>query len=132
MCCIFLGAVQTGENNLFFLRLPLHRFKNICIHMDPLKTTENAVVHIPGLLVVFDIHKKWRRRHGACAISLRAVNKQTVDGETEHNKKKMKMANPRKPESVNEAELLLRHTFNYKACKLQERLNIFCGTNMSM
>ena len=52
-----------------------------------------------------------RRRHGAFALSLRAVNKQTVDGETEHNKKKTKMVSARKPESfvgtVNEAELLL-------------------------
>ena len=69
--------------------------------------------------------------HKACA-----ANKQTVDGETEHNKKKMKMASARKPESfvwtVNEVELLLRLTLNYKANKLQERLNIFCGTNTSM
>ena len=40
--------------------------------------------------------------------------KQTVDGETEHNKKKMKMSSARKPEwfvwSVNEVELLLRLT----------------------
>ena len=39
-----------GENNLILLRLPRHCFKNICVHTDPLKiTTENAVVHIPGL-----------------------------------------------------------------------------------
>ena len=46
------------------------------------------------------------------------------------------MARTRKPESfvwtVNEAELLLRLTLNYKASKFQDRLNIFCGTNMSM
>ena len=41
----------------------LHHFKNICVHMDPLKTTENTVVHIPAL----KIHQKWRRRDGACA-----------------------------------------------------------------
>ena len=67
---------------------------------------------------------------------MRTVNKQTVDGETKHNKKKMKMASARKPESfvwtVNEVELLLRLTLNYKVIKLQERLNIFCGTNASM
>ena len=49
--------------------------------------------------------------------------------ETEHKKKKMKMASARKPESFvwtsHEIELLLRLTFNYKTCKLQERLNIF-------
>ena len=60
----------------------------------------------------------------------------TVDGETKHIKKKMKIASARKPESfvwtVNEAELLLRLTLNYKASKLQERLNIFCDTNTSM
>ena len=33
------------------------------------------------------------------SIKLRAANKQTVDGETEHNKKKMKMFSERKPES---------------------------------
>ena len=32
-----------------FPRLPQPRFKDICVHTDPLKTTENAVVHIPGL-----------------------------------------------------------------------------------
>ena len=55
---------------------------------------------------------------------MRAVDKQTVDGETEHKKKKKKMASARKPESfvwtVNEVELLLRLTLNYKASKLQE------------
>ena len=53
---------------------------------------------------------------------MRAVNKQTVDGETEHNKKKMKMASARKPESfvwtVNEVELLLRLSLDYKESKL--------------
>ena len=44
-----LGAVHTGENDLFVLRLPRHRFKNICVHTDPLKTTENVVVLLPGL-----------------------------------------------------------------------------------
>ena len=62
--------------------------------------------------------------------------KQTVDAETEHNKKKIKKASARKPESfvwtVNEVELLLRHTLNYRTCKLQERLNIFCDMNTSM
>ena len=61
--------------------------------------------------------------------------KQTVDGETKHNKK-MKMAGGRKPESLvwtsNEVKLLLRLTLNYKASKLQERLNIFCSTNTNM
>ena len=67
---------------------------------------------------------------------MRAVNKETVDGETEHNKKRMKMATVRKPESFvwtgNEVELLLRLTLNYKASKLQERLNVFCGTNTNI
>ena len=83
-----------------------------------------------------EIHQKQRGRDEACALSMRTVNKQTVDGKTKHNKKKMKMASARKPESfvltVNEVELLLRLTLNYKASKLQERLNIFCGTNTSM
>ena len=69
-------------------------------------------------------------------IKLHAVNKQTVNRETVHNKKKMKTASARKPESfvwtVNEVELLLRLILNYKASKLQERLNIFCGTHTSM
>ena len=43
-----LGARHADENNLFLLRFPRHHFKNICVHMDPLKTTENAVVHIPA------------------------------------------------------------------------------------
>ena len=64
-------------------------------------------------------------------IKVRAVDKQTLDGETEQNKKKMKMASARKPESFvwtgNEVELLLRLTLNYKVSKLQERLNIFCA-----
>ena len=62
--------------------------------------------------------------------------KQTVDGKNEHNKKKMKMSGARKPEllvwSVNEVELLLRLSLDYKESELQERLNIFCGTNTSM
>ena len=82
------------------------------------------------------MHQKRRIRHGACALSLHTVNKQTVDRETENNKKKMKMASARKPEllvwTVYEVELLLRLTLNYKASKLQERLDIFCGTNTSM
>ena len=61
--------------------------------------------------------------------------KRTVEGETEHNKRKTKIASVSKPESfvwtVNEVELLLRLTLNYKASKLQERLNIFCSTNTS-
>ena len=64
------------------------------------------------------------------------VNKQTVDRETEHNNKRKKMADARKPESLvwtdNKVELLLQLTLDYKASKLQERLNIFCGTNTSM
>ena len=65
-----------------------------------------------------------------CIKLVKLINKQTVDRETEH-KKKMKMASARKPESfvwpMNEVELLLQLTLNYKASKLQERLNIFCG-----
>ena len=122
--------------SLLLSPLPQHRFKNIYVHTDPLKTTENAVVHITDLWVALDIHQKWRRRDGVCALSLHAVNKQTADGETKHNKKKMKMASARKPESlvwtINEVELLLWLTLNYKASKLQERFNIFCGTNTSM
>ena len=66
---------------------------------------------------------------------MRTVNKQTLDGETEHNKK-MKMASGRKLESFvwtsNEVELLLGLTLNYKVRKLKESLNIFCGTNRKM
>ena len=65
-----------------------------------------------------------------------ACCKRTVDGETEDNKKKTKMASARTPElfvwTVNEVKLLLRLTLNYKASKLQERLNIFCSTNTKM
>ena len=119
-----------GRNNLFFLHLPQHRFKNICVHTDPLKTTENDRKHCSS----YSIHQKRRRRDGACALSLHAVNRQTVDGETKHKKKKMKMARARKPElfvwTGNEVELLLQLTLDYKETKLQERLNIFCGTSM--
>ena len=41
--------LHARKHSFFFLRLPRHHFKNICVHMDPQKTTENAVVHIPGL-----------------------------------------------------------------------------------
>ena len=122
------------ENVLFFLHLPRHCFKNICI----IRSTENDRKRCSSYSRPLggDIHQKWRRRDGACALSFGAVNKPTVDGETEHNKKKMKMASARKPESfvwtVNEVKLLLRLTLNYKTSKLQERLNIFCGTNTSM
>ena len=48
----------------------------------------------------------------------------TVEGEFENKKKKTKMASARKPEAfvwtVNEVELLLRLTLDYKASKLQE------------
>ena len=78
--------------------------------------------------MALEIHQKRRRRDGACAQSLRAVNKQTVDGEKEHKKKKMKMATARKPElfawTINEVQLLLRLTLDFKASKLQEKLNI--------
>ena len=59
-----------GRKQSFFLRLPGHGFKNICVHMDPLK--------IPKMLAL-DIHQKRRRRHGACAESFRSVYKQTVE-----------------------------------------------------
>ena len=46
----------------------------------------------------------------------------------------MKMASARKPESFvwtgNEVELLLQLKLNYRACKLQERLNIIKGWAM--
>ena len=42
------GRPHGKKQSFFFLRLPRHRFKNICVHTDPLKTTENAVVHIPA------------------------------------------------------------------------------------
>ena len=67
---------------------------------------------------------------------MHAVNKQTVEGETEHKKKKTTIASSKKPESFvwtgNEVELLLRLTLNIKVSMLQERLNIFYGTNTSM
>ena len=50
--------------------------------------------------MALEIHQKCRRRHGACALSLRTVNKWTVDRETEHKKKKMKMASARKSECL--------------------------------
>ena len=37
------------------------------VHTDLLKTSENTVVHTPGLEMALDIHQKWRRRDGACA-----------------------------------------------------------------
>ena len=60
------------------------------------------------------------------AWTLHVVNKQTVDGETECNKKKTKMARTRKPESFvwtdNEVVLLLPLSLNYKASKLSQLL----------
>ena len=60
--------------------------------------------------------------------------KQTVDGETEHNMKKTKMATARKPESLvwtdNDVELLLWLTLNYKVSKLQERWTQACSPPM--
>lgn len=35
--------------NRSFLHLPLHCVKNNCIQMDPLRMTQRAVVHTPGL-----------------------------------------------------------------------------------
>ena len=62
-----------------------------------------------------------KRRHMHIKL---AHCKQTVNRETKHNKKKMKMASTRKPEAFvwtdNEAELLLRLMLDYKASKLQE------------
>ena len=72
---------------IFFSVFPWYRFKNICVHTDSLKTTQKAVVHIPGLLAELEIHQKRRRREGACALSRLAVNRQRVDGETKHKKK---------------------------------------------
>ena len=61
------------------------------------------------------------KKRQSMPVSLRAVNKLTVDRETKHNKKKMKMTSARKPESFvwtdNEVELLLRLTLNYKESK---------------
>ena len=54
--------------SFFFVRLLRHCFKNICVPVDPVKTTQHTVVHIPAY---------------RC--------KQTVEGETEQNKKKKKM-----------------------------------------
>ena len=73
--------------------------------------------------MVLEIHQK-RKRDGACALSLHAVYKQTVEGESENKKKTTKMATARKPEAFvwidNEVELLLRVTLDYKVSKLQE------------
>ena len=44
-----LGHVNMYQNDLFSPRLPLHRFKNIRVQIDPLWTTQHAAVHIPGL-----------------------------------------------------------------------------------
>ena len=62
------GLVHTYENDLFFLNLPWHRFKNIWVHTDPLKMTENAVVHIPAYRWHLKFPKKWRRRDKACTL----------------------------------------------------------------
>ena len=94
------------------------------IFASTLKTTKNTIVHIPGLLAALDIHQKRRRSLGAYELSLRAVNKQTVNGETEHNKK-IKMASTRKPESFvwtdNEVKLLLQLTLNYNTCAFSKK-----------
>ena len=116
---------------------PSTRTKTI-FYLRPDESTENdqkCCSSDSSLYVAPGIHQKQTRGDGACTLSLRAVNKQTIDGETKHSKKKMKMASARKPESfmwtVNEVELLLGLTLNYKASKLQERFNIFCGTTTS-
>lgn len=41
-------ALSTHIKTIFFLCLPWHHVKNIYVHMDPFKTTQHAVVHIPG------------------------------------------------------------------------------------
>lgn len=48
LCFHVKGTSRRAKTTFFFLHLPRHRFKNICVHTDPLKMTENAVVHIPG------------------------------------------------------------------------------------
>ena len=67
-----LGAIQTGENDLFFLHLPRHRFKNICIHINDQKRCSSDSRPLGGAWH----HQKRRRRDGACALSLRVVNRQ--------------------------------------------------------
>ena len=81
-----------------------------------------GVIHSEGWL--WQREKRERGNSFFTPCVLWAVYKQTVDGETEHNKKKMKMASARTPESFvwsdNEVELLLRHAFDYKVSKKQE------------
>ena len=45
----YIQAPSTrAKKQSFFFCLPRHCFKNICVQTDPLKTTENTVVHIPA------------------------------------------------------------------------------------
>ena len=66
------GHVHAYQNNLLFSCFPRHHFKNICVQMGPLKTAQHSV--------------------GGTSNSLNTVCKQTVEGETQHNKKKTEMA----------------------------------------
>ena len=84
------GPVHTGENNLFCLRLPRHRLKNICVHTAPLKTTENDVVHNPGGGSWHSpkTHKKTQSMRRKLSLCIQTDSR----GETKHNKKKTTMA----------------------------------------
>ena len=82
--------------------------------------------------MALEIHQKTEKKRWSMRMKpARCVNRQTVNGETKHNKKKTKMASARKPESFvwtdNEVELLLRLTLDYKASKLQETLTQACS-----
>ena len=80
--------------------------------MNPLKTTQHALVHIPTYRWLLKFTKN----------SLCTVYKQTVEEETKHKKKKTKMASARKPESFvwtdNEVELL-QLALDYRASTAQ-------------
>ena len=96
---IWIQGPSTRTKQSFFPPSPSASFQE---YLCPDGSTENdrkRCSSYSSLQVALDIHQKRRRRDRACALSLHAVNKQTVDGETEHKKKKMKMASARKPES---------------------------------
>ena len=82
--------------------------------------------------MALEIHQKWRGGDRACAEILRAVYKQTVEGETEQNKKKTKMASAKNQNRL--CGLIIRSNCCYDSYSTTRRvrLNIFCSMNPSM
>ena len=124
--CIVLVDRPVSENALFWNQVSGKKIIIICVD-EPwglVHTSQNNLLPIFQPIVGTWNSPKMEKKRRRMPIKLARCNKQTVDGETEHNEKKTKMASARKPESFvwtdNEVELLLRLTLDNKASKLQE------------